>query len=271
MEYILDSNLFIQSAIQIGDIQGSNLQLAPDGKIYCLGKAAWQYPGNPLNNYLGVINNPGELGLECNYSENLFYIEDGQVTYSIVNFFNYYLFRFDFNGICESDTFTFDPWFFPEPIYIKWDFGDPLSGANNTSTIPHATHKFTDGGTYEVSVYVEYPNGRIEETSREVEVEYAPEPDLGPDTTMCSNTDIILDAECGPHFYSWSNGSFGSSQITVSDTGWYWVKVINNAGCFETDSIHIGLFPQAVADTSNLNIIPTTCGGSTGVIKGLSN
>ena len=118
MEHILDSILFIQSAIRIGDVQGSNLQLAPDGKIYCLGRASYINPGNPLNNYLGVINNPGGFGLNCDYDSNLFYIENGQVTYGIVNFFNDYLHRFDFDGICEGDTFTFDPWFFPEPVFF---------------------------------------------------------------------------------------------------------------------------------------------------------
>jgi len=269
VQYIIDSIAFIQSAVKIGDIQGSNLQLASDGKIYCVGRSAFNNPNNLLNNIIGVISDPGKKGLACNYIPDLFSIQDGQVTYSIANFFNYYLNRFDFDGICESDTFTFDPWFFPEPTYIEWNFGDPLSGINNTSTIPHATHKFTDGGTYEVSVYVEYPSGRIEETSRKVEVEYAPEPDLGPDTSFCSSSGITLDAECGPHIYVWSNGAFGSSQIIVSDTGWYWVRVESDAGCFEIDSIHLSYYPPSLADTSGLEIKPTTCGGSTGVIRGL--
>ncbi len=268
MQYIEDSAQFIQSYIQVGSGQGYRLQLASDGKIYCFLHSP---DGNdPSNGLVGIIHKPEKPGLECNYLPSEFFIENGIVKSGLVNFVTDFLFRFDFDGLCESDTFTFDPWFFPEPTYIEWNFGDPLSGIANTSTIPHATHKFSDGGTYEVSVYVEYPSGRIEETSRKVEVEYAPEPDLGPDTSFCAQSGIILNAECGPHKYIWSTGAFGSSQITVSDTGWYWVKVINNAGCFETDSIHIGLFPQAIADTSNLNIIPTTCGGSTGVIKGLS-
>jgi len=267
MGHIEDSILFIQSAIKIGEPQGVNIQLAPDGKIYCFARAPWDT--HPLNNYVGIINNPGKPGTACNYQPNSFLLNHGYVHQPFVNFFTDFLFRFDFDGICESDTFTFDPWFFPEPTYIEWNFGDPLSGINNTSTIPHATHKFTDGGTYEVSVYVEYPSGRIEETSRKVEVEYAPEPDLGPDTTFCYGDDIILNAECGPHFYVWSNGAFGSSQINVSDTGWYWVRVENDAGCFEIDSIHLSYYPPSLADTSGLEIKPTTCGGNTGVIRGL--
>jgi len=274
-QHIIDSALFIQSAKQVGDVQGSNLQLAPDGRIYCLGRASLIYPLNPLNNQLGVINHPGKPGLNCDYDSCLLEIENGQVTYGNVNFFSDYLHRFVFEGICESDPFTFDPWFFPEPDLIEWNFGDPASGTNNTSTIPHASHKFTDGGTYEVSVHVEYPPspaypfGRIEETSREVEVVYAPEPDLGSDTTICSNSQILLDADCGPHGYSWNTGEWGVSQITVADSGWYWVRAVNSEGCFERDSIYISFHPAATADTNNLVISPTTCGGSVGVIRGL--
>jgi gliding motility-associated-like protein len=267
MQYIEDSAQFIQSFIQIGSGQGHRLQLASDGKIYCFLHSP--DGNNPSNNLVGIIHEPGKPGLECNYQPNEFILVHGTIKSGLVNFVTDFLFRFDFDGICESDTFAFDPWFFPEPTYIEWNFGDPLSGVANTSTIPHATHKFTDGGTYEVSVHVEYPSGRIEETSRKVEVEYAPEPDLGPDTSFCSSSGITLDAECGPHFYVWSNGAFGSSQITVSDTGWYWVRVENDAGCFEIDSIHLSYYPPSLADTSGLEIKPTTCGGNTGVIRGL--
>ncbi|MEA3480247.1 MAG: PKD domain-containing protein, partial [Bacteroidota bacterium] len=267
MQYIEDSVLFEQSIVEIGDGQGRNLQLASDGKIYLFYRdAAYQ---SPVNDYVGVIHNPEKHGLACNHQPNAFLLNNGRVSYVFVNFATDFLFRFDYEGICESDTFTFDPWFFPEPDFIEWNFGDPLSGGNNTSTTPHAKHVFSDGGIYEVSVHVEYPGGRIEETSRKVEVVYSPEPDLGADTIICYSNEIILNAQCGEHFYSWSTGAFGTSQIIVSDTGWYWVRVENNTGCFEIDSIHICNFPPTIAGTNNLHVIPTTCGGSMGAVTGL--
>ncbi len=266
MQYIEDKDLFMQSAIKIGEPIGYNLQLASNGKIYCFSKRNYGIQDNVVS----VINNPGKPGLECDFQENVLQISYGAIFTPFVNFATDFLFRFDFDGNCESDTFTFDPWFFPEPLSIQWNFGDPASGTNNTSFTPHATHKFTDGGTYEVSVHVVYPSGRIEETSREVEVEYSPEPNLGPDTTICSSADIVLDAECGPHSYLWSTGEFGTSTITVSDTGWYWVKVTSDGGCFAYDSIYISAYTAAIADTTNLILSPTTCGGSTGAIRGLN-
>ncbi len=268
MQYIENPTLFKLSAIKIGESQGVNIQLASDGKIYCFTKSGWNL--TPQNNFVGIIHEPDKYGIDCNYQPNAFWINNGTVGLPFVNFAPDFLYRFDFEGNCESDTFTFDPWFFPEPDSILWNFGDPMSGSSNTSDIPHASHKFTDGGTYEVSVHVVYPNGRVEETSREVEVEYSPEPDLGPDTTVCYAADITLDAECGDYSYLWSTGAFGTSHITVSDTGWYWVKVTSDGGCFAYDSIHISNYAAAMADTSNLIISPTTCGGSTGAIRGLN-
>ncbi len=267
MQLIENQPLFTQSGIRIGEGQGVNLQLGPDGKIYCLARTSSHGP--LINNWIGIIHHPEKPGLACEYQGEAFFVNHGRIKDAGVNFATDFLYRFDFDGICESDTFAFDPWFFPEPDLIQWNFGDPLSGPNNTSTTPHARHKFSDGGTYEVSVHVEYPGGRIEETSRQVEVEYAPEPDLGPDTTFCSTGGIVLDAECGPHLYSWSTGAFGTSQITVQDTGWFWVRVENDAGCVETDSIHLASYPPALADTTNLQVSPTTCGGSTGAVRGL--
>ena len=265
MQYIENQILFTQSVIKVGEPIGINLQLASNGKIYCFSN---NVPGL-ADNMVSVINKPGKSGLDCDYQENVLFITNGDINQPFVNFATDFLFRFDFDGICESDTFSFDPWFFPEPVSIQWNFGDPASGTNNSSFEPHATHNFTDGGTYEVSVYVVYPNGRIEETSREVEVEYSPEPNLGPDTTVCTFTTITLDAECGAHNYLWSTGQFGTSQIIAADTGWYWVKVTSSGGCYEYDSIHISNYNAAIADISNLILSPTTCGGSTGAIRGL--
>ena len=103
MQYILDSALFSQSSILIGEVQGSNLQLASDGRIYCLGKAAMITPNNPLNNYLGVINSPGSNGISCSYDSSLLYFQNGQVSYGMINFFNDYLHRFDF---AQSQAFS---------------------------------------------------------------------------------------------------------------------------------------------------------------------
>jgi gliding motility-associated-like protein len=39
-----------------------------------------------------------------------------------------------------------------------WNFGDPVSGANNFSSLPNLSHRFTDTGTYNVRLIVIIPN-----------------------------------------------------------------------------------------------------------------
>ncbi len=40
----------------------------------------------------------------------------------------------------------------------SWDFGDPVSGANNTSTLQNPTHSFSSAGTYTVTLSVKNSN-----------------------------------------------------------------------------------------------------------------
>lgn len=261
MQYVYDLAQFRDSAVILGGNIGYNLQLATDGKIYCLDEFY-------ESQWIGTINKPWIKGIGCDYHPNALYMAPDTVTRSIPVMLLDYLYRFEFEGVCEGEEFQFTSNFNPVPDSIYWTFNDPLSGTNHSNEL-NPLHAFSNGGNYEVEVDVWYPSGRFEHTSRVVEVEYGPDPDLGPDTTICSATDIILDAECGAHSYLWSTNQFGTSHITVSDTGWYWVKVISDVGCFAYDSIHISKHDSPLVDSSAFILSPTTCGGNTGAIRGL--
>ncbi len=265
MKFVEDEGAFTGSMIKIGEAPSINLQLAPDGKIYCFSSKLL----GPADDIVSVINKPGKPGLECDFQPNAFAFSHGDVQLPFVNFPPDFLFRFDFEGKCEGDVFSFDPWFFPEPVSYLWNFGDLASGSN-TSTLSHPTHVFSDGGTFKVAITVVYPDGRVEETYREVEVDYLPHPDLGPDTLVCEGTPVTLNAGNEPGMYVWSNGTLGQTSITVVDTGIYWVNVTNSEGCQARDSIHVGWYNQAVLNETNLVITPTSCGGSNGSITGLT-
>jgi gliding motility-associated-like protein len=89
---------------------------------------------------------------------------------------------------------------------------------------------------------------------------------------MCENSSISLNAGSEQGSYSWSTGAFGQNMnsITVSDTGMYWVRARNSFGCYGSDTINVSLYPSPSLDTTNLILSPTTCGGSTGAIRGLT-
>lgn len=259
-----DSLSLLNSHIYIGFSTSGNFQLAPDGKIY--GSNTYDLQDS-LYKYIDVINNPWERGTACNFQRNAISLGTRSNQGFFPNFPNNLLYRFVWQGgPCAKTPYTFTHRFIPEPQSINWDFGD-----GQTSQEHNPVHVFQQGGTYDVYAYVVYPDGRIEETSREVEVLPAPEPDLGPDQLMCSAQPITLDAGGDFDRYNW-NGAFTPGQRTyvVSDTGTYWVRAMNSFGCFASDTVHVGLYPSPSPDTTNLILSPTTCGGSTGAIRGIT-
>jgi hypothetical protein len=70
------------------------------------------------------------------------------------------------------------------------------------------------------------------------------------DTVICEGNSITLDA--GEHplnpFYVWDNGSLEKTR-TVSDAGMYTVKVQNNIGCFDIDTINVAVHPEPLINS----------------------
>ena len=131
------------------------MQLAPNGKIYV---------ARVNQQILGVINNPNGLGSACNFVDQGQTLGQNQINFSLPNFtpdfqkppipsFSAnatqsvcqtvafqapYLVGATF-GTCVVNTYTVQS--------LLWQFGDPLSGSNNTSTLSNPTHFFTSAGT----------------------------------------------------------------------------------------------------------------------------
>jgi gliding motility-associated-like protein len=64
--------------------------------------------------------------------------------------------------------------------------------------------------------------------------------DLGPDTTVCVEEGLVLDAGSDGDFYRWSTGAV-SQQITVYENGkqLIWVELENGFGCVGSDTVLI--------------------------------
>ena len=275
MQYIENAGLFTQSAIKISSGPGQGLQLATDGKIYC----SWSENSN-VSNHVSVIHKPWKRGLACNFEADAIDLGDGDVKWCFPNILLDHLYRFEWQGSCSGpdNGITFKPNFQPTPALITWNFNDPNAGTDSISTELNPIHFFTHGGEFEVSVDVNYPPtanypfGRFEHTSRIITVVQSPQPNLGADTLTCEGNSITLNAGNELGFYAWSDGTtFGHNifNLTVSDTGTYWVQVTNAEGCGTRDSIHVGWYRKATFNEDNLEITSTSCGGSNGKIDGI--
>ncbi|OFY48197.1 MAG: hypothetical protein A2W85_03270 [Bacteroidetes bacterium GWF2_41_31] len=259
MEFYEDSLNFLQSGIKIATGPVNGLQLARDGKIYCTGDEYGFY------SYVSIIHEPWKRGTTCNFEADAIYMGPDKVHNFLPNILLDHLYRFEWDAHCSGQPITFQPNFIPEPVSIVWSFGD--------FSISHdlwPVHIYEHGGSYEVNVTVNYPSGRIEKTSRIIEIAESPHPDLGADTLVCEGTPVILSVAGEPGSYAWSNLIIGQPTITVVDTGIYWVDVTNAEGCRTRDSIHVGWYNQGVLNETNLVITPTSCGSSDGSITGLT-
>ena len=65
----------------------------------------------------------------------------------------------------------------------------------------------------------------------------SPDPDLGPDRSICRNSSITLTPGLFSN-YLWQDNST-APEFTATGTGLYWVKVINSYQCSATDSFRI--------------------------------
>jgi len=256
-----DKDQFLASMKIIAEPAGNarDLQAGPDGKIYVALKQKY---------YLGVINNPSGEGVACDYDTLGVYLGGNRSMNGLPQFIQTYFLRFQYEGKCAGESFSFTPNFNPVPDSIHWDFGDPASGANNTSTELNPQHVYSQGGEYTVTVFVRYPDGRTENATRQVTVTALPEPYTGNDTLFCKGASVNLQAQSGYTSYLWSTNQT-TDFITVADTGYYWVEAVNEQGCIGRDTLHAGWFPvpQLAPDTV---ISPTTCGNLIGAITGVN-
>ncbi|MCU0446074.1 MAG: M43 family zinc metalloprotease [Microscillaceae bacterium] len=131
------------------------LQLAPDQKIY----VAQGFGAN-----LGIIQNPNNLGSACNYIHNGIYIgnptggsnEVGIGLQGLPGFIPNGLQKLDFEYQCEGTVMHFKIKTSVSNIQnLVWDFGHPISGADNTSNLYNPSHNYqSDSGPFNVNLQV---------------------------------------------------------------------------------------------------------------------
>ncbi len=212
------------------------LQLGPDKKIYV---AKYGY-------YLSVINRPEILGTACQFVTDAIYIDDGtlkhHVNFGLPNFIQSY-----FNdpiitiGNCEFSNISFSLQNLVGISNVVWDFGDPESGSNNTSTLLQPTHIFSKEGQYNIKTVLVHKNGCGADTIYKLVHAGKFKVFLGGDTTICEGDTLRLHTKVLNANYLWSNGSKDSS-IPIARAGKYWIKV-NLGECSATDTINVALRP----------------------------
>ncbi|MCK4677802.1 MAG: gliding motility-associated C-terminal domain-containing protein [Bacteroidales bacterium] len=213
------------------------LQLGTDGKIYVA------YYIDILNgiNHLPVIVNPNRAGNTCNVDQQGFYLAGRESRIGLPNLMQTYVDipHFTYLHHCFGDSTAFKITNEENITTQDWDFDDPGSG-NNTSTSPTPSHIFSEPGTFTVSVTENF-GGSGFFNSEEVTIYPLPEPDLGADTIyLYPGASFTLDAGPGYDYYFWNFNDYSSGQTFIaSDTGLYYVMVVDTNCCYNMDSVLI--------------------------------
>jgi gliding motility-associated-like protein len=215
----------------------SALQLGYDNKIYIADNS---------KRSLSRINTPGVQGSGCGFELNAIDLGTG-ICYSGLPTFIQSLFSPNYGGYnfsmavdCEPllKKFTINDLTYADSV--KWNFGDPTSGASDSSTSTSPTHLFTAYKTYNVTLRIFKTTPCISgiDTTTNIITLSKINFSLGADKTVCENNTITLSAAtAGANAYLWSNGATTPS-IDVQQPGNYWCAAKIN-GCDYRDTVKV--------------------------------
>ncbi|MEQ9064726.1 MAG: gliding motility-associated C-terminal domain-containing protein [Vicingaceae bacterium] len=217
------------------------LQLGADAKIYV----------NEAFN-LGVVNAPNEKGALSNYQAGAIALS-GFGNNALPTFLQSYFTPTGINekNLCFGIATEFTLSVSSSVDSVLWNFGDPITGSNNTSKLTKPSHVFSNTGSFTVTSYVftkKCGNVNIDTVSKVITIISQPIPvvDLGNDTSICPGDSLFLTTPGTEPSYQWSTGS-NATDIWAVDEGIYWVRATNACGGV-TDSVFIDFF------TSDLNV-----------------
>jgi gliding motility-associated-like protein len=202
--------------------------------------------GTTCNNYDGFAVDDIEIG-EAPANNATF-------TYNCTNIINTVQFTLVPGGLCPT---------------VNWDFGDPLSGANNTSAQTNPTHTFSGPGSYTVTLTATGPDNAPS-------VYTNPQPinilGITPNITGSNNcatdnngaiTAIVNPLSASPFFYSWNTTPVQTTQTATGlAAGTYTVTVSALNSCQATATAIITA-PTALTHQPP-TIIQPGCGLATG-------
>ena len=235
VQYDLNAASIFLSAVVLDTfmVQAGTLQLGPDRKIY---SSNWD--GSAMDS-ISVINNPDIVGIGCNFVFNSIYLPSGGPGLGLPNFVTSF---FSAPYVSYTDTCSGLSTFFTinNANYdsLLWNFGDPISGSLDTSSILNPSHVYANSGQYTVT-FIGYDFfGNSDTLTQIVNIIQGPIINLGNDTTLCLGQLLNLDATNTTATYLWQDNSINPTFI-ATQPGQYWVEVSLINGCVNNDTINV--------------------------------
>lgn len=205
-------------------IMNRTMQMGPDGKIYINMRN--------IDETISIIESPSVAGADAFYKED--YINVRKLYNHInVNYIKSGSFSVKENGILVRKQLCFGKatefnLLFKNIDSVKWTFGDPASG-DNQSTAINPSHTYKSPGKYNVTAVI-YQKCFVDTAITQVEISTTKPieiPSFIRDTTFCKGGSLVLDVtQPTATKYQWENGYiFPKREITK--TGVYGILIFN--------------------------------------------
>jgi gliding motility-associated-like protein len=110
------------------------------------------------------------------------------------------------------------------------------------------TIEVKNSNTYQVEVIDN--NGCIGKNEVKITVHQNPKVFIGADTSFCEAEKLTLDAKIHAGEYIWSNAQ-KTKQISIDQSGEYWVTFTDNKGCKGHDTIFVDMHPKPIFNLGN--------------------
>jgi len=208
----------------------SAIQQAPDGKIYVSRDAHGQ---------MGVISDPDQLGLACNYNDIGFDLNGKECYAGLPTFVQSFFLPtkdFIYQNTCLGDGTEFIGKTNINPDYWYWYFDDPVSTIHNTDSSRYPVHYFSSAGTYHVYLVIGF-NGATDTVRKTLTINNISKINLGGDRSTCLGLPVRLDAGISGVQYQWNTGDT-TRAIQVDTSGRYWVTASKDE-CVRSDTVRI--------------------------------
>jgi len=250
-----DSASLINTRVYLGGenfATDSDIQLAPDGKIYSSYYSIIRKHNNSTGDFyykslIDVINNPNNSGKSCNYDTAGLILTNGDydsnpmsggetLPFSMPDYYSGDL-TIENNNVCEGDT-LFLKAFFTDSTRYFWSGPNNWTDSVQSTFIPNVSLK--DSGIYRVRINFKY-SFRMAEVN--VNVNKLPKPKILAFPEFCEGDSAVISISANFSRYKWSTGDT-TKNIYVNKPGKYFVTVTNINGCIGGDSIDIIMNPK---------------------------
>jgi gliding motility-associated-like protein len=166
----------------------------------------------------------------------------------------------------NSTTVDFTNTSTPCPTGFNWDFGDPASIPNNTSTQANPTHIFSAPGTYIITLNVSGPDNAPSVTTQTINI-------LGLTTSVISDNNCaggnsgsatvnVIPVSAAPFFYSWNTTPVQNTQTATGLPGSTYIVTVNALNSCTATATVVITTPAALSHT--VNIVQPGCVAATG-------